>query len=174
MPKKNFDVKPVDGTDQQIGLLLSMLDDGTREWRAEFGKVSEEAVIWQHFPNGHSIGTLILHIADAEAFWLYEVAGGYSRSQAEQERLLSDALDQYKIQWPKPPKRSLLWYFQQHDKIRARTRKTVLALNDPEHIGRYKEKKFTLRWMLHHVITHEAYHGGQAVLLALMKKSLSS
>jgi uncharacterized damage-inducible protein DinB len=26
---------------------------------------------------------------------------------------------------------------------------------------------FSLRWLLQHVITHEAYHGGQAALLKL-------
>lgn len=173
MSKKNFDLRPVAGTDPQIGLLLSMLDDGTREWRSELGKVSEETVVWQPFPNGHSIGALILHIADVEAFWLYEVATGRPRSQKEQEKLLSDVTEQYKIQWPKPPKRSLSWYYKQHDKIRERTRQTVLTLNDPEHIGKYKDRKFTLRWLLHHVIAHEAYHSGQAVLVALMKKFLS-
>ena len=36
------------------------------------------------------------------------------------------------------------------------------------------EVEFTLRWLLHHVITHEAYHGGQAVLLSIMKQKLGA
>jgi uncharacterized damage-inducible protein DinB len=167
MTKKRVDVKPVAGLDPQVGLLLAMLGDGTREWREELGQVPEDAVVWQPFPQGHSIGALILHLADSESFWIQEVAAGQARTPEEVKALLSEETDQYAINWPIPPKKPLGWYFEQHDRIRKETRRTVRRLADPEHIGRRGEREFTLRWVLHHVITHEAYHGGQAVLLAL-------
>ena len=40
---ERVDVPPVPGADIQISLILSMLDDGTNEWREELGAVSEEA-----------------------------------------------------------------------------------------------------------------------------------
>ncbi len=167
MTKKRVDVKPVIGLDPQVGLLLAMLDDGTKEWREELGDVPEEAVVWQPFPHGHNIGALILHIADAESFWFQEVAAGQHRASEELKTLLSEETDQYAINWPTPPKKPLSWYFEQHDRIRKESRRTIRQLASPEHIGRRGEREFTLRWVLHHVITHEAYHGGQAVLLAL-------
>ena len=161
------DVEPVAGLDSQAGLLLAMLDDGTQEWRKELGKVPEEAVAWQPFPQGHSIGALILHIADVEDFWVRHVLAGRRRSPEELQAVLSKETHQYGVRWPTPPQQSLTWYFEQHDRVRTESRRTVQMLADPEHVGRRGQREFTLRWVLHHVITHEAYHGGQAVLLAL-------
>lgn len=171
MKRTRLDVKPIAGLDPQIGLLLSMLDDGTREWRQELGRVSNEAIGWQSFPNGHSIGTVILHISDVEGHWIQEVAAGQPRSPEELKTLLSKETDQDAFRWPKPPKKSLSWFFEQHDRIRQKTHQIVKKLADPEYLarrdGRSKSYTFTLRWILHHVLTHEAYHGGQAVLLAI-------
>jgi len=158
------------GAEKEIGLLMAMLDDVTEEWTEELGPVSDEYVIWQAFPCGHSIGTLILHMADVEAFWLHQVGAGQTRSDEEIERLLSEKTQQYVLQWPTPPLQSLTWFLKQHTIIRNRTRNLVLGINDPEHLAECDNKQFTLRWLLNHVVSHEAYHGGQAVMLALLQQ----
>jgi len=168
---QRVDITPVPGVDVQVGLLLAVLEDVTKEWREELGDVSEEQIVYQPFPGGHSIGALILHIADVEVFWLYEVGASKERPAEELKTLLSEETQQYQVQWPVPPRQPLAWYFAQQDAVRERTRQAVLALNDPEHIGRRRDWEFTLRWLLNHVISHEAYHGGQAVLLSLMQKA---
>jgi uncharacterized damage-inducible protein DinB len=170
---QRVDITPVAGADIQVGLLLAVLEDVTNEWREELGDVSEEQIVYQPFPAGHSIGALILHIADTEAFWLYEVGAGKERPAEELKALLSEEIQQHQRQflWPTPPRHPLSWYFAQQDAVRERTRQTALALNDPEHIGRRRDHEFTLRWLLNHVISHEAYHGGQAVLLSLMQNA---
>ena len=165
---KRVDVLPVPGADVQIGLLLAMLDDGTNEWREELGVVSEEAVLWQPFPGGYSIGALILHIADVEASWLHQVGAGQVRSEEELARLLSKETQQYEGVWPVPPPEPLSWFLAQHDEIRARTRRIVSAWDDPALTRPRDDAEFTRRWLLHHVLTHEAYHGGQAVLLSIL------
>jgi uncharacterized damage-inducible protein DinB len=170
MEREAVDMIPVADMNVQTGLLLAQLDAGTQEWREELGDISEKVLVWQPFPNGHSIGAILLHIADVEAYWLYEVAAGQPRSPEELSRLLSEETHQYAVQWPAPPLQTLGWYYAQHDAIRARTRQIVRELDDPEHIGTRGEQGFTLRWLLHHVLTHEAYHSGQAVLLSLMHK----
>lgn len=169
MATNREDVTPVEGLDVQVGLLLAMLDATTIEWRGELEmeEVSEDAIVWQPFPNGHSIGALILHIVDVEAYWLYQIAAGKERTQEEKDRLLSDATQQDAVSWPVPPRQPLAWYFAQLDAIRERTRQTIRELNNPEHLGSRRDTEFTLRWLLFHVIAHEAYHGGQAVLLSL-------
>lgn len=163
-----LDVAPAQGFEPTVGLLLGILESGTRKWRSELGRVSKERVIWQPFPNGHSIGAVILHIADVEAYWLHEVTVGRKLSAEEEARLLTHSTRQYDIQWPQPPPRPLAWFFEQHDAIRARTREIVASLEGTEQTFPQKRRAFTLRWLLHHVIHHEAYHGGQAVLLSLM------
>ncbi len=172
MSETKWDVAPAAGLDPQLGLLLAMLDDGTNEWREELcedGEITPEAIIWQPFKEGHSIGAIILHIADVEAFWIEEVAAQRPRDEEEFKRLLSEETQQMSVKWPVPPQKPLSWYWEQHDAIRKRTHKTVRELADPL-ITRFRPNRnsyYTLRWILHHVITHEAYHGGQAVLCAL-------
>ncbi len=163
-----IDVAPMPGVDVQIGLLLAMLEDGTKEWREELGAVSDEAVLWQPFPGSHSIGALMLHIADVEAHWLHEVGAGQTRSEEELSRLLFKETQQYQLTWPTPPAQPLSWYFAQQDEVRARTRQAVAKLYNPELTRRRGTDEFSVRWLLHHVITHEAYHGGQAVLLSIL------
>ena len=165
---ERVDVTPVPGIEVQIGLLLAMLGDGTNEWREELGAVSDEAVLWQPFPQAHSIGALILHIADVEAYWLHQVGAGQARSDEELARLLSKETQQYDLSWPRPPAQPLSWFLAQHDEIRARTRQTVSTWDDPAHVRPRKDTEFTRRWLLHHILTHEAYHGGQAVLLSIL------
>jgi uncharacterized damage-inducible protein DinB len=170
MANKHYDIELQAGLEPQVGALLATLEDTTKEWCGEIKGVrpGKEAVVWQPFPNGHSIGVLILHMADVEAFWLHQVAAGRTLSPQEERRLLSSETEQYAVRWPAPPRQTLAWYLAIHDEIRARTREIVASINDPEHAGTYGSNTFTLRWLLNHVITHEAYHGGQAVLLGLM------
>ena len=171
MEPEVVDVTPVAGMNLQTGLLLAQLDTGTQEWREELGEISDATVVWQPVPNGHSIGAILLHIADVEAYWLHEVAAGQTRSPEELSRLLSKETQQYAMQWPTPPAQPLAWYYAQHDAIRARTHQLLPQLDDPERVGTRRGQGFTLRWLLHHVLTHEAYHSGQAVLLSVMHKS---
>ena len=167
MTHEAVDIKPIEGMEIQTSLLLAMLDDDTQGWREHIGELSEDALCWQPVPDGHSIGVILLHIADVEAHWLHAVAAGEIRSEEEVRRLLSKETRQSDVQWPSAPRRPLAWYYAQHDEIRTRTLQTIRALNNPEHIGFRREQGFTLRWLLYHVLTHEAYHFGQAVLLSL-------
>jgi uncharacterized damage-inducible protein DinB len=168
MSKPLLDTVPVQGLDLQVGLLMSVLEDATNEWRGEFEEVSDETVIWQPFPGGHSIGAVLLHIADVEAYWIHQIGGGYTMPDEQKALLMGEQTDQDAVKWPTSPAKPLSWYFEQHDMIRRRTREVVAQINDPVHIGERPSHQFTFRWILNHVISHEAYHGGQAVLLALM------
>jgi uncharacterized damage-inducible protein DinB len=166
MARAALDVCPLEGREPQIGFLLAAIDDNTDHWRRELGRVAVDAVVWQPVENGHSIGALMLHMADVEAFWLHEVAAGAPIPESDQKLFLSKETEQYKGIWPRPPRQPLSWYFDQQDRIRARTHQLLASQNDPAQPCRYRTREFTLRWLVEHVITHEAYHAGQAVLLA--------
>ncbi len=156
--------------DGHLSLLIAMLEDNTVQWREASGALSQEEVCWQPHSGWHSIGAVILHNAEVEAYWLHEVITGELIPAELSARLLSEEIDQGAGKWPVPPSQPLSWYYAIQDEVRMKTRQILHELHDP--LALYgKDRKFTLRWLLHHVITHEAYHCGQMALLTLQYNS---
>ena len=160
------DVKPLLGYPMPYDLLGAILQDGTREWRDELDSdLSEEALVWQPAPGMHSIGALILHMASVEVGWFESFVLRLPRDPAERKLLMTDetAVDDWR--WPTPPHQPLSWYFALQDQVRARTLEGLKHWPDADTACSDEEDSCTPRWVLGHVIQHEAYHGGQAVLL---------
>ena len=161
----------------EIALFFAQLDQATAEWQDWLDEktVTAEQIVWQPFPGGHSIGALMLYIAEVEAYWLHEVAAGVPLSEEDMQTFLSAETDAFTGKWPIPPRQPLAWYGAQLDAVRAKT-KALLADTAPDATGTRTDDghMFTLRWLFTHVIAHEAYHGGQAVLIALMQASVAS
>lgn len=172
------DVVPVEARNDEIGLLLGLLEAGTQNLRRELGEIADEAVIWQPYPNGQSIGALLIHVVACEAWWLHLVAAGQETPMDLEERLMGGfAIDQYEGMWPTPPHQPLSWYYAQHDEIRARTLALVSQLPDPDEVRTVvwsPDRSSTVRWILHQAIGHEAYHLGQAVMLSLMRERMEA
>jgi len=170
MQKRLYDVEPASGYPLEYGLLVSTLQDGTREWRDQLGEISEEGIVWQPYKNGHNIGGVILHMIDVEAFWIETAALGRERSPDELRELLSEETDQYGFNWVVPPKRPLSYYLDYQDKVRQRTLESIKHFPDPSTVISREgwSTEMTVRWILNHVVAHEAYHGGQVVMLKAM------
>ena len=168
------DVVPAEAQSEEIGLLLGLLEAGTQNMRRELGEVEEETLLWQPYPNSHSVGALLIHVAACEAGWLHLVAAGQETPMHLEEQMMGGpSIDQYAGLWPAPPRRPLSWYYAQHDAIRTRSLALLRTLPDPDEVRTVPwtpNRTCTVRWILHHVIEHEAYHLGQAVLLSLMKE----
>lgn len=173
------DIPSLPELDPQLGMLLSMLDDGTRQWRIEFeelGELSTDAITWQPFSNAHSIGGLMLHIIEVEKFWIHDVAQRETINEEELNALSADLTNVDDVAWPTPPAEPMAWYWDQFEQVRARSRNLIKSFKDPKAFVTMTslDRQFSLRWMIHHVVAHEAYHGGQAVLLGLMHANLAS
>ena len=166
------DLQPVPDLHPEIGRLLAMLDDNTVEWRRELAEIDvpQDAIGWRPFPKGYNIGAVMFHIAEAEIFWLHDIAAGQPMGEDWQRTFMVEAIDQYEFDWPTPPDEPLDWFYEQLDGVRAKTRELIGAINDPEHVCQRGDRSFTLRWVLHHVIQHEAHHGGQITLLGMAHK----
>ena len=161
------DAKPLPGYQEPYGLLCAILQDGTNEWRMELAPdLSEEAVVWQPYPGMHSIGAIIFHIIGAEVFWFERFALGTQSNPEERKILMAEETDVDEWTWPTPPRHPISWYFDLQDRIRARTLESVKKWPSPETAKDLHGQPRTMRWVLGHVIQHEAYHGGQAVLLS--------
>lgn len=162
-----IDAKPLPGYSEPYGLLCAILQDATNEWRWELDpNLSEDAVVWQPYPGMHSIGANIMHLINAEVFWFEQFALGHPRDPEEGKLTLANEIDVDAWSWPVPPRQPIAWYFELQDRIRARTLESVKNWPEPDFAKELDGHPRTLRWVLGHVIQHEAYHGGQAVLLS--------
>lgn len=162
-----IDAEPLPGYPEPYGLLCAILLDGTNEWRWEIDpELSEDAIVWQPYPGAHSIGATILHIIGTEVFWFERFVLQLPADAEERALLMSDEIDVDQWSWPVPPRKPLSWYFELHDRVRARTLEGIKRWPPAETAREHHDRQVTMRWVLGHVIQHEAYHGGQAVLLS--------
>ena len=172
------DIATVPARNPEIALLLAEMEHGTRKLRGALGEVDEEAIIWQPYPNAHSIGAILIHNAGCEVGWLHQVAAGITLEEDPEAKLMGgETIDQFAEIWPAPPRKPLAWYYEQQDAIRKQTLELLSQMDDPTQqrpITWSPNNHVSIRWMLHHVTEHEAYHMGQAVLLAMMQKRLRS
>lgn len=166
-----IDAQPLPGYPEPYDLLCAILQDGTNEWRNELDSdLGEEAMVWQPLPDTQSIGTTLLHIIGVEIFWLEHVALGLPYDPEEVKITLMQEIDVDVGHWPEPPRQPLSWYFALHDRIRARTLERIKTWPPADETRELDGHPRTLRWILGHVIQHEAYHGGQAVLLSRLRQ----
>jgi len=172
MSENHFDVAPLPGYPVEYGLLLSSLQSVTHEGRDELGEVDPDVICWQPCPNGHSIGGVLLHIAEVEAYWIEEFSLGRIISPEEAKMCMSAQIDQHAGTWPTPHHEPLSFYYELLDRIRARTLESLRQFEPPDTIKQSRWGTMTLRWVLAHVAEHEAYHMGQAVLLKHMSTHL--
>src|ERR1022692_3103830 len=110
MSLHHFDIAPRPGYPEPYGTLLATLEDGTREWREELGEPEPELIAWQPYPKGHSIGGVLLHIAEVEAYWVEEFCLGREIDPEEAKLHMSAEIDQYAGSWPSPPAQSISYY----------------------------------------------------------------
>lgn len=162
--KSRYDVAPLEGYDPQIGLLLASLIDSTREWLEYLEEPSLDAMVWQQVENGPSIGSLILHNIDVEAYWFESFAAQRDRPSGEAQLLLSEETKVDEALWPVAPREPFSWYLDLLQKVRARAFEALKGI-EPEREYEGRTINVTLRWIVAHVVEHDSYHGGQAVLL---------
>jgi uncharacterized damage-inducible protein DinB len=134
--------------------------------------LTPEQLFWQPYEGGNSIGTLLLHLAGTEAYWVRERIGG--------EKLTREEWAEYGMEdYPKlksPEGKDVSFYFGKLDAMRERTRLALAKIkgsdlarpHQVEHEG--KTYTFSVRWVLHHLVDHEAHHKGQFAILRRLGK----
>lgn len=168
-----FDVAPAEGFPPEIGTLISTWADGTREWLENLGEPTEEAMIWQPFPNGPSIGGIMLHMACCDLYWIKNFVGA-SELDADHPAVAYDAqLDQDNVNWPASPIQSFSWYLEVLESTRWQVIELIRLETNPEREFSRRSGPATLRWIVAHLVEHDSYHGGQCVLLHEMWKRKS-
>jgi uncharacterized damage-inducible protein DinB len=163
------DPVPFPGYPEPYGLLCAILQDATADWRGELwgAEVGPDVTTWRPRPGGQSIGAMLLHMIGVEIFWFEQFVLDRDFDPEEKKLLMSGEIDVDNGVWPDAPSQPLSWYFDLHDRYRARTLESIKLWPPP---GSLKDRagegdQYSTLWVLGHVIQHEAYHGGQVVML---------
>ncbi len=157
--RRTLTVRPLAAQSAEIGRVLWMLDDARRRTREALDGLAENVVDWQREADGHSIGTLLYHIAAIELDWLVaEVLEGnmpesvwshfpYEVRDAEGRLTIVKGL-------------SLSDHWQRLDFTRGLLLETyqAMTLEDFRQIRVLERYDVTPEWVLHHLCQHEAEH----------------
>ncbi|GAB4326898.1 MAG: DinB family protein [Candidatus Zixiibacteriota bacterium] len=154
------------GFSPRIGLFWAELEAVRRGTVRYVQGLCSEQLAWSPQSDVESIGTLLLHIAAVERSWIGEDIG---RRPMGEEWMAAFPI---RFGIPQVVGQPLDYYVNKLDTIRAETRALLQSLSD-EDLSRPitpldpgdGADTFTVEWILHHLVEHEAHHRGQIALL---------
>lgn len=172
MAKKKHDIKVKSRS--EVDLLVAMMNATTKSWKDELRGISDTEFRWQAKKGAHSIAMIILHCVMAEHWWIQNVTLGKDLDMNVFNDLGYKRMDIANGIYGPPLKKPKAWYLKQMTDIRRKTKAAMKGLKS-SHVGVGREgNTFTLRWVLHHLVEHEAYHSGQMTLLRELYKKRRS
>lgn len=148
----------------ELERVIEAWSETTERWRGGLAGVSDEALWWQPFRKSHSIGGILLHLADVEGQWFEEGLRGTPRSQDELDVVFGGEVRPPHGEWIEPPRWPLDRYFEVLDWIRARSLAAIRQIGDSEHVFDGPDGHTTIAKATRFMAYHEAYHAGQAML----------
>ena len=168
-----YTVTPLKGYSARIGRYLAMMDDVRSRTLKYVEGLTAEQLSWYPNEKCESIATLLLHIAAVERSWIGEDILRNPMNEEEWKYAFPIRLGIPQITAMSPQ-----YYFTVLEKTRRETKEALRELKEkdlareiePLNPGEGNEsKRFTIEWILYHLIEHEAHHKGQ---IALMKRIL--
>ena len=165
---------PPDFKCPEIGLLAAALVDGTREVRQELGEVTPEELAFTPMPRRYNAAAVLLHHAAVEEGWIrFDLCGEPDDSEATFPHFTDEIWT--KGEWPDLGGITLEEIYRRSDEIRQQTLARLATIEDARQmtVGATESAGDTARWVVNHLIGHESYHFGQAVLLVEMARARS-
>ncbi|MBC8425611.1 DUF664 domain-containing protein [bacterium] len=163
----------------RLALLLAQMEDVRGDLKTQAERWEDEELDLAVVPGFLSPGELLLHIAEAEAWWLRIVLAG--QGEGDPPRLSAEALIPFlqdEEGEPEAGERPLVDYLAVLDDTRAWTRDHLAGLEAADLAKEFpftdrkgQDYRFSMAWILHHLVEHEAHHRGQ---LALMRRLLDT
>ena len=160
---------PHPGLSTGIGYYLSGMEEVRSQVVAAVKTIPDDLVGKPPFLGSHSIGGLVLHIGEAEWFWMQMVVSGHQLTEEDKTAAHWDILDDVE----RVTRQGFTTEFclQEAEKVRNQTRDVLFSYNDKDlertitYERNGKTTEHNLRWILHHLIDHEAQHKGQILML---------
>ena len=167
MPRKTLN--PIPGFSNEIGFYLSGMEEVREQLREAVEGMSDDHIGRPAISDAHAIGALVLHIGESEWYWMECVVSGQKVTEEIRNAPYWDVLKD--SQGFSGKSYSAEFCLNEIKKIREQTHKTLAAFNDSD-LGRIfsierggETHERSLRWILHHLIDHEAQHKGQILML---------
>lgn len=169
---------PRRGRSAEAMSFVAQLDDLSGRLFEDLASCKAAELGWQPRRGANSIGMLLAHNAVVEAYWM--LVAGEAFTPERLEELLGMGIDGDGIPLAPggvPPRhlkgRSLAWYRALHDRARAFTSAQVARWKpaDLDRVVRRRMRRANAfhecnrRWLLYHVLEHQAGHYGQMLLL---------
>lgn len=154
----------------QIELLKWMLEDVRKVTLAGISHLTKEQLFTPPIEGEFPIGAHLMHIAANELGWLHFISGVEQSADIKKRSYYGKWLSG---QGSDPPKEALevKEYFDVMTTARKLFVEYISTLSDPdleEFIIRKKpggEKRYLKKWIVYHLIEHEAHHRGQMFML---------
>jgi uncharacterized damage-inducible protein DinB len=167
MPRHELQAYP--GLASGIGYYLSGMEEVRSQLRQAVMGIDVDPLGRPAFLGAHSIGALVMHIGEAEWWWMTCNVSGHQLTEDDRTAPFWDVLED-------PDAFIKCGYtaefcFQELDKIRNLTRDVLFSFEDKDldRIFSFDRNgttyEYSLRWILHHLIDHEAQHKGQILML---------
>jgi uncharacterized damage-inducible protein DinB len=163
---------------KEIGFYLSGIEKVRAQVRAAAADLTVEELARRVVPGTHQIGNLLLHLGEAEASWIHQTVA--ERELSDEEKWFAHFCDTTERDYAEK-NYSAAECLERIDEISRRSRE-ILARFCDEDLERFfgferdgKRFEASLRWILIHLIEHEATHKGQITRLKrLMRESQDS
>jgi uncharacterized damage-inducible protein DinB len=160
---------PHPGLSTGIGYYLGGMEEVRSQVVAAVKDIPADQIGKPPFLGAQSIGGLVLHIGEAEWFWMQMVVSGHQLTEEDKKAPYWDILDD--VDAVARNGYTAAFCLQEAEKIRNQTRDVLFSYNDKDldRIITYERQgkltEHNLRWILHHLIDHEAQHKGQILML---------
>jgi uncharacterized damage-inducible protein DinB len=160
---------PLEGFSREIGFYLSSWEKSRAELREIVSDLSLEELAARILPGAHQIGGLILHLGEAESGWIHAIIAG--KELDDEAKKFAHWYDTTETDFAEKGY-GARECIERIDKIGEMSRR-ILAQFDDEDLERLfgyrrdsgERVEVSLRWVLHHLIDHEANHKGQISML---------
>lgn len=162
-------LRPVAGIAPGVGLSLAAMEEVRGQLREAVQGLSAEVIPRRAVPGAHSIAALVLHIGEAEWWWMNCVIKGHELTDEDRRKPYWDVLEDPDSFADK--NYSAPFCLDTIDAIREETRGFLASITDDDlervysHTRSERTIEASLRWILHRLVDHEAQHKGQILML---------
>lgn len=160
---------PHPGLSPGIGYYVSGMEEVREQVSKAIKGLSAEDVGRVPFLGANPLGAIVLHIGEAEWWWMQCILSGHQLTELDRQAPFWDVLNDPNGFQNKGY--TAEFCLEEIQKIRNQTRDLLFARNDKDleklvsFERRGETKEYSLRWILHHLIDHEAQHKGQILML---------